>query len=111
MRVTISLNTQQLALLDKMMREDHQTNRSTYIVYLMSQEEKARTRRPAGRPRKNEDVSDDEMPDENEPRTMQIPADLKEYAPHFEQDKLVNAYDIAMLEAKRDYVSSRKVNL
>lgn len=97
MRITISLNEEQLALLNKLMADDHQTNRSTYFVYLLAQEEKNRTKRPAGRPKKEEDV--DELPDENEPRTLKNP--YPEFVLAKDRNKLVNRYDIVMLEERK----------
>lgn len=60
MRITISLTPEQVATLDSMMKDDLQTNRSTYVVYLMSQELKNRTKGKPGRPKKEQDDADEE---------------------------------------------------
>lgn len=101
MRITISLNGTQLALLDEMMKHDHQTSKSAYFVYLMSQEEKNRNKPRAGRPRKDEDASDDEVPDENAPKILKAPAHLLPWVPYLEQGNLVNEYDILVLEERK----------
>lgn len=100
MRLNISLTKEQIEALEEIMREDLQVNRSNFIGLLIAQEKKRRERKPIGRPRKGEEA--DELPDENEPKTLTIPADLLPYMPFRERKNKVNAYDIAMLEARRD---------
>ncbi len=109
MRITITLTSEQLYVFDQMMKQDHQVNRSNYVVYLMSQEEKARNKRPAGRPRKDEDAPEDEMPPEHAPKTLTVPAHLYDYLAPIERDKLVNAYDIVMLEARKEMWDGQSV--
>lgn len=55
----ISLKPEQNDLLEKLMADVHQTNKSAFIVYLLANEEKARenviVKRAVGRPKKEEE--------------------------------------------------------
>ncbi len=100
-RIVISVTDEQLSLLHKMMNEDHQQNKSSYFVYLMSQEDKARNKRPAGRPKKSEDDETEDIPDENAPRVLTVPLHLAPWVPYLDKGKLVNEFDILVLEEKK----------
>lgn len=110
MRLLITLNIEQQNTLTQLMRDDMQTNKTAYIGFLIAQEWKRRKEEKekpkAGRPRKEEE----ELPDEFEPKTLEVPAHLLEYIPPFERvkKKKVNAYDILMLEAKKEHHSQQQ---
>lgn len=105
--IAVSLSVDRQALLEKMMREDIEDNTSHYISSLIVKEHKRReedkSRRAPGRPKKGEaDADSDELPDENEPRTMKVPLDLLKYVHPLEKKKLVNAFDLEMIRARKE---------
>ena len=59
-KVTASLNPDQFADLEALMKEDGQTNLTFFVVYLINQEKKRRseviTKKPVGRPKKEDEV-------------------------------------------------------
>jgi len=55
----LSLKPDQNALLERLMSEVHQTNKSAFIVYLLANEEMSRRKPRAGRPKKED--SDEEF--------------------------------------------------
>jgi hypothetical protein len=63
-KVTASLSIDQHAELEKLMKEDGQTNLTFFIAYLINQEKKKReqerNRKPVGRPKKDEDDEPEE---------------------------------------------------
>lgn len=114
MKILITLSTDQNEALEVLMNEDLQTNRSAYFAYLIAQETKRRRedanpatmKRPQGRPRKDGtpagSTPGEDFPDENAPRTLILPEELRPYVLQKDRAKLVNEYDITMLEAKKE---------
>lgn len=107
MKILLTLSPAQLEAFTNLMVEDLQTNKSAYFAYLIAQEQKRRrepveTKRPPGRPRKDENVAYGDFPDENAPRTLPLPDEFKQYVLPKDRAKLVNEYDIEMLQAKKE---------
>lgn len=115
MRLQLTLNPEKLELLDRLREGTYQT-RSGFLVLLMAQEEQRRlapdmespthSKRPPGRPRKDGTPAgsskDEDFPDEHAPRTLILPEELRPYVLQKDRAKLVNEYDITMLEAKKE---------
>lgn len=97
MKIILTIKGEAQEAMEKMMSDDMQTSKSSFIAFLVAREWQRRNAK-VGRPKKEEA---DELPDENAPRKLKNP--YPELVPRADRDKLVNAYDIAMLEAKREH--------
>jgi len=100
--IGVSLNDLQEDALKVMMKDDLNTNMSAFIGNLIGQEQKRRleikNKRTAGRPKKDEE---DEMPDEDAPRDIKLPAHLASFVLLKDREKPVNEYDIVLLEDRK----------
>lgn len=92
--VALSLTPEQFSLLERLMKEQHQTNFTAYMVYLMAQEEKRLkeegSKRGPGRPAKA-----DEGREEEEPRDIPHPDQV------MNPGKLITKSELDAYEAMR----------
>lgn len=70
--LALSLTEEQRALLTELMEASHATNKSAFVVGLLSAEKERRTKRPVGRPRKEGEDEEDEPRNIPNPNPMDV---------------------------------------